>query len=594
MMNGSHGLSTSATPIPTAYPSHAQHDYSAVQHTPQATAAAALSEGETSTNGHNGKKRKASGAPGSRGVANLTPDQLAKKRANDREAQRAIRERTRNTIASLELRIRELESQQPFQELQRVLQQRDDAVRECEELRNRLATVAHVVGTATAANGNGGQHAGQQVAGASLNGTFTIDNLIDPTWLNADGAELAALASTVPPHPSQQQQQHSGAQGQYYEQQVHPDLRSPSYATGSPASPHADGMMARKWEPSAQQQYSPPNGVQYEQQLAPPAPVQQPGDGERDRLGLNYIMDRSSPNGHPAMPTYNHQPPAPPSPPLYARLPSNTPPSCPLDSLLSDFIASRRQQISDGVSMQEVLGPEYPSFIALHDPSSPARKNCHPVSALLIDILSKFPDISALPEKVAVLYIMFLVMRWFICPCEACYERLPEWVRPVAEQLDRPHATWVDDLPWSVSTSPLSQEEADEAAFDFDLFCNTAAAAEEEERDRSAKETGVKLLTGEQLANTFFRPFMRKRLAASSTPVRFDEFFVPYTTTLSLNWPYPTSQVLIPTNSEEGGGVRLNPVFETHLRGLEHWSLGADFQRAFPDLVVDVRIHGAK
>ncbi|KAK0254048.1 hypothetical protein LTR35_018345 [Friedmanniomyces endolithicus] len=124
---------------------------------------------------------------------------------------------------------------------------------------------------------------------------------------------------------------------------------------------------------------------------------------------------------------------------------------------------------------------------------------------------------------------MFLIMRWSICPCEACYERLPEWVRPVAEQLDIPHTT----------------------------------------------------------------PFMRKRLAASSTPVRFDEFFVPYTTTLSLNWPHPTSQVLLPASPAEGGGVKMNPVFESHLRGLESWSLGADFQRAFPDLVVDVRIHGA-
>ncbi|KAK0312395.1 hypothetical protein LTR82_013865 [Friedmanniomyces endolithicus] len=586
-MNGSHGVSTLATPISTAYPSHAQHGYTAVQHTPQSTAAAALSEGESSINGHSSKKRKASGAPGSRGVANLTPDQLTKKRANDREAQRAIRERTRNNIAHLETRIRELESQQPFQELQRVLQQRDDAVRECEELRNRLATVASVVGTATAANGNGGQPGGQQVAGASLNGTFTIDNLINPAWLNADGAELAALASTVLPHPSQQQQ-HAGAQGQYYDQQVHPDLRSPSYPTthGSLESPHTDGS-ARRWDPSMQQQYAQPNGGKYDQQLPPLGLIQQPSDGERDRLVLNYIMDRSSPNGHSTAQTYSQQPPVPPSTPLYARLPNNTPPSCPLDSLLGDFIASRRDQVNAGARMQEVLGPEYPSFIALHDPSSPAAKNCHPVSALLIDILSKFPDISALPEKVAVLYIMFLIMRWSICPCEACYERLPEWVRPVAEQLDIPHTTWVDDLPWSVSTSPPSQEE--EAAFDFDLFCNEVTRAGGE--DLGA--TRVQRTTADQLANTLFRPFMRKRLAASSTPVRFDEFFVPYTTTLSLNWPHPTSQVLLPASPAEGGGVKMNPVFESHLRGLESWSLGADFQRAFPDLVVDVRIHGA-
>jgi hypothetical protein len=51
------------------------------------------------------KKRRTAGSS-SRGVANLTPDQLAKKRANDREAQRAIRERTKNQIENLERRIR--------------------------------------------------------------------------------------------------------------------------------------------------------------------------------------------------------------------------------------------------------------------------------------------------------------------------------------------------------------------------------------------------------------------------------------------------------------------------------------------------------
>jgi hypothetical protein len=94
----------------------------------------------------NGKKRRAAGVPGSRGVANLTPEQLAKKRSNDREAQRAIRERTKNTIDTLERRIKELEGQQPFQELQRVIQERDRALAECEDLRRRLGAVAGIVG----------------------------------------------------------------------------------------------------------------------------------------------------------------------------------------------------------------------------------------------------------------------------------------------------------------------------------------------------------------------------------------------------------------------------------------------------------------
>lgn len=139
---------TSAGNQTSSFPSHhhpsdyAHHDTAA-----QATAAAALSqqEDDASPSSTNGRKRKATSQPGSRGVANLTPEQLAKKRANDREAQRAIRERTRNTIEGLANRIKELESQQPFQELQKALAERDAALAECEELKKKLATVASVV-----------------------------------------------------------------------------------------------------------------------------------------------------------------------------------------------------------------------------------------------------------------------------------------------------------------------------------------------------------------------------------------------------------------------------------------------------------------
>lgn len=47
---------------------------------------------------------------GTRSVSTLTPAQLSRKRANDREAQRAIRQRTKEHIEKLELRIAELES----------------------------------------------------------------------------------------------------------------------------------------------------------------------------------------------------------------------------------------------------------------------------------------------------------------------------------------------------------------------------------------------------------------------------------------------------------------------------------------------------
>lgn len=102
----------------------------------------AISPGDPGTDPS--KKRRATGSS-SRGVANLTPDQLAKKRANDREAQRAIRERTKNQIENLEHRIRELTSQQPYQELQHVLRQKEAVEAENADIKKRLTSVVALI-----------------------------------------------------------------------------------------------------------------------------------------------------------------------------------------------------------------------------------------------------------------------------------------------------------------------------------------------------------------------------------------------------------------------------------------------------------------
>lgn len=90
------------------------------------------------------KKRRTTGTS-NRGVANLTAEQLAKKRANDREAQRAIRERTKNQIEGLERKIRELTSQQPYQELQYALRQKELVEAENADIKKRLASVLSLI-----------------------------------------------------------------------------------------------------------------------------------------------------------------------------------------------------------------------------------------------------------------------------------------------------------------------------------------------------------------------------------------------------------------------------------------------------------------
>jgi len=119
---------------------------------------------------------------------------------------------------------------------------------------------------------------------------------------------------------------------------------------------------------------------------------------------------------------------------------------------------------------------------------------------------------------------------------------------------------------------------------------------------------------------------MRDRITRASnvSAYPFETFFVPYTTTLSLNWPYEHSQCLISTASpttagaegnttprpgssdatsaveialhgtDEGQEFAISPVFESHLRNLNNWSLGTAFADSFPDLVDDVRIRNVR
>lgn len=101
------------------------------------------------------KKRRTSTSV--RGVANLTPEQLNKKRANDREAQRAIRERTKGQIEGLERKIQELTSQQPYKELQHVIRQKEVVEAENEEIKKRLNSVLGIIQPMVGGNGTVGR-----------------------------------------------------------------------------------------------------------------------------------------------------------------------------------------------------------------------------------------------------------------------------------------------------------------------------------------------------------------------------------------------------------------------------------------------------
>ncbi|KAK9800944.1 putative BZIP domain-containing protein [Seiridium cardinale] len=484
------------------------------------------------------KKRK--GGPGSRGVANLTPEQLAKKRANDREAQRAIRERTKHTIENLENRIKELTSQQPYQELQAVLRDKEAVEQELADVKSRLASIMSII---------------QPILGPQQGVYASPGPSFMPTQAGPSAVAAASTGAASTP-PSTASPNSAGPSWQPTNLQ--------SAGSSTQTSPHFEQarMISQQRHNSLHALDLGPGGEQLKLNFlldgtAVPVNRMQAGDnGAQDTSNYQHMPMKHDWNGFTSasfhsnsfsqtadLATHHPQQHANVTPVQGGTSPQqgtdswiglsapvkNCGPTCPLDSLLLDFLSERRQRAAEGVSAQELVGPRYPSVRSLLNPSQ--SQHSHPVSKVFTDILRAFPGISNLSEKVAVLYIMFLIMRWQIFPSKENYERLPSWCVPTQSQLEVQHPAWVDHLPFP------------------------------DMREKIAK--AYKYPPGAQVE------------------FPFNDFFVPFTDTLSLNWPYEDTDVMIETPD---GELLINPVFETHMKRLDNWTLGEQFDRNFPRL----------
>ncbi|KAI2784075.1 hypothetical protein F4815DRAFT_267736 [Daldinia loculata] len=474
------------------------------------------------------KKRRTGPSP--RGVANLTPEQLAKKRANDREAQRAIRERTKNQIEALERRIRELTSQQPYQELQAAIRAKEAIEAENAEIKGRLASVLSLIQPILS---------NQQVDGAYASPTPIITpaqtaqrSPSAPTSYNAS-TPVSAASPSAADTPSQAQSQSQS------QSQAHP-------------SPHFTQVMLNQQRHDLfhNLDLGPGEQLKLDFLLDPSHRVNkmQTGvNGAQDTPGHQHLPTKHDwnvgllppPRNHATVNSGPHQhqqrrieyAPRNVFQPVDSSWVGNSAPikngpsTCPLDSLLLEFLQERRQRAAEGVPTGDIIGPRYPSVSSLLNPANSVFS--HPLSKVFTDILAAFPGISGLPERVAVLYYMFLVMRWQVSPTQENYDLLPSFALPTPTQLQVTHPAWIDHLPF---------------------------------------------------------PHMREKLAKEYNPVEFlfDNFFIPFTTTISLNWPYEATDTLL--QSPDGNELLINPVFERHLRRFENWTLGEPFDKAFPRL----------
>lgn len=493
--------------------------------------------GPTSTAG---RKRKLNN-PSARGVANLTPEQLEKKRANDRQAQRAIRERNKSHIDALEQQVRDLSSQKPILDLQTALRQNEALRGENSELRQALRNIAGTAQPLVERPENSGKGV---TSGSSSSiglgrvlpdGNAHVKPPIRAISAPSPSAPVAENHNFTPPG-------HRLSTGdQSYTESVAsvetpPSTHStPTFGVGRRDSSGSSGQSSASFRSAFDhQRQSLAHGLDF-------------GD---EKLGFNFLLDGSHqvPRVDGVVRNSDPWPPEPTGNTSYAqRLPPpvaekanpassapirNIAPTCPLDNILLDFLRHRQREAAQGVPKQRLVGPAYPSVSSLLNPEKGACS--HPVSKVFTDILRAFPDIAGLPEQVAVLYVMFLLMRWQIYSTQENYDRLPDWVKPQPSQLFTPHPAWIDYLPW---------------------------------------------------------PRMRDHLVAYYQNYPFDNWFVPFTRTLSVNWPYEATDCLLSTGDADN--LIINPVFERHFRNLDNWSLGPAFAEAFPQLVETTNIRAA-
>ncbi|KAF3183837.1 hypothetical protein TWF106_009565 [Orbilia oligospora] len=451
----------------------------------------------------------------SRTISSLTAEQLARKRAHDRDAQRAIRTRTKNQITSLESKLKELENEKgewefKTSELRKELENALDAL---DSIKRNGIQPPPVPGSTTSS----GIVARPGLALSSKSPvSVRAESVGHPGYVESEhGSDNIALSSNGKDTPAGAMSLdfvcHGGFKPNGYRQiQDQPyeytaRKRSLADLTSSASS---DGMYLSGYPVVRNFQAEIRRRISGAQSLLTSSPVSTVYSIPSVQYPGTYCVRA---NGH------------------WEVMPRHLPPTCILDRVYLEFLEEQaRLHRVNGTPLSVLAGPPQPDITFIVSPGSrPPRNGLTQVMAAIVDT---FGDLVELPERVAIVYVLYIWMRWAINPTQESYDNMPEYIKPRPSQLFTARPIWFDHMPWPMS------------------------------RDAMAKHP-------EKYNNT--------------------EFSIPYTGTLSVNWPYdPMSTVMEQSTNE----YVINPMFETHIRKIENWSVGTKFAELYPDLAPHVKI----
>lgn len=235
--------------------------------------------------------------------------------------------------------------------------------------------------------------------------------------------------------------------GEYIEPAMIPSIKSPLAYIASPGSqgtysrgyvtPVIANAQVRSWP-------SPALSVGHPMRSADEEMPFQHGDG---RLERGYVLNNTNTAfvRQPYLVSPQLIPQAAVTPPIHSML-TRVFHNCHLDGVTLRFIADTQEMHKRGKPLSELEGPPQPSYNHFLNPQTNHRP--HELSKMLMGVLNAFPDLSRLPEQLAVIHMLHKLMRWQIRPTKENYDAMPDWFQPRPAQLFIPHPHWLDFIPW--------------------------------------------------------------------------------------------------------------------------------------------------
>ncbi|KFY74655.1 hypothetical protein V499_05318 [Pseudogymnoascus sp. VKM F-103] len=82
-------------------------------------------------------------------------------------------------------------------------------------------------------------------------------------------------------------------------------------------------------------------------------------------------------------------------------------------------------------------------------------------------------------------------------------------------------------------------------------------------------------------------PRIRDLLIQNPTKYTFRDFSELYASNVNLNWPFDAADAVMP-KTDSSGELMMNPLFEKHIRKLECWSVSEPFKERFPEFAAAI------